>query len=105
MGAMRKPTSLLIFLTGKYFRKRDQLLPDSDQSLHSLSLIQHLSDRHRIIKQEIQFSEGVGVNLTELSYPKYTDRLALANYVDPDQMPKNAALDQDLHCLPYIQQF
>ena len=25
--------------------------------------------------------------------------------VDPDQMPQNTASDQDLHCLPYIQQY
>ena len=33
------------------------------------------------------------------------DRQALANSVDPDQMPQNAASDQGLHCLPYIQQY
>ena len=38
-------------------------------------------------------------------YPKYWDRRACADSVDPDQMPQNAASDQGLHCLPLIQQF
>ena len=29
--------------------------------------------------------------------PKYWDRQALANSVDPDQLPQNAASDQALH--------
>ena len=37
--------------------------------------------------------------------PKYWDRQAFTNSVDPDQMPQDAASDQDLHCLSYIQQF
>ena len=36
-------------------------------------------------------------------YPKFWNRLAIANIVDPDQMPQNAASDQGLHCLPYMQ--
>ena len=32
--------------------------------------------------------------------PKYWDRQAWANSVDPDQMLQNAASDQGLHCLP-----
>ena len=39
------------------------------------------------------------------SYPKYWARQAFANSVDPDQTPQNAASDQGLHCLPYIQQY
>ena len=35
--------------------------------------------------------------------PKYWDRQAFANSVDPDQMPQNAASDQGLVCLSYIQ--
>ena len=35
----------------------------------------------------------------------YSDRQALANSVDPDQMPQIAASDQGLHCLPPIRQF
>ena len=35
--------------------------------------------------------------------PKYWDRQAFANRVDPDQMLHNVASDQDLHCLSYIQ--
>ena len=35
--------------------------------------------------------------------PKYLDRYAYTNSVDPDQMPQNAASDQGLPCLPYIQ--
>ena len=31
--------------------------------------------------------------------PKYLNRQAFANSVDPDQMPQNVASDQDLHCL------
>ena len=37
--------------------------------------------------------------------PKYWDKSALANSVDPDQMPQNVASDLGLHCLPYIQQY
>ena len=37
--------------------------------------------------------------------PKYWDRQVLANSVDPDQMPQNAASDQGLHNLPLIQQY
>ena len=32
--------------------------------------------------------------------PKYWDRQAWVNSVDPDQMPQNAASDQGLHRLP-----
>ena len=32
-------------------------------------------------------------------------RDAFVNNVDPDQTPQNAASDQGLHCLPYIQQY
>ena len=37
----------------------------------------------------------------------YSDRQILANNVDPDQKPQTeeVASDQDLHCLPLIQQF
>ena len=31
------------------------------------------------------------------------DREIVANNVDPDQTPQNAASDQGLHCLPFIQ--
>ena len=31
--------------------------------------------------------------------PKYCDRQAYANSVDPDQTPQNRASDQGLHCL------
>ena len=34
----------------------------------------------------------------------YSDRQALANSVDPDEMPQNEASHQDLHCLLLIQQ-
>ena len=37
--------------------------------------------------------------------PKYWDRQASANSVDPDHMPQNVASDQGLHCLPLIQQY
>ena len=37
--------------------------------------------------------------------PKYWDRLAWANSVDPDQMLQNAASDQGLHWLPLIQHY
>ena len=37
-------------------------------------------------------------------YPNYSYRQAGANSVDPDQTPQNAASDQDLHCLPFVQQ-
>ena len=35
--------------------------------------------------------------------PKYWDRWAFANSIDPDW--NSAASDQDLHCLTYIQQY
>ena len=38
-------------------------------------------------------------------YPKYWDRQARANSVDPDQMPQNTVSDQGLSCLLLIQQF
>ena len=37
-----------------------------------------------------------------LNNPKYWDRQAWANSVDPDQMLQNAASDQGLQCLPLI---
>ena len=40
-----------------------------------------------------------------LIYLKHSDRKALANIVDPDQTPLNAASDLGLQCLPLIQQF
>ena len=36
-------------------------------------------------------------------FPKYAETKSLANSVDPDQTPQNAASDQGLHCLPVIQ--
>ena len=47
---------------------------------------------------------GVGGGVGEEKYhnnPKYWDKKAFANSVDPDQMPQNAASDQGLHYLPY----
>ena len=38
-------------------------------------------------------------------YPKYWDRQAWANSVDPDQTPHFAASDLCLHCLPLRQQY
>ena len=38
-------------------------------------------------------------------YPKYSGWRALANSVDPDQMPQNVASDQGLHCFQHILQF
>ena len=35
--------------------------------------------------------------------PKYWNRQARGNSVDPDQKPQNAFSDQGLHCLPLIQ--
>ena len=37
-------------------------------------------------------------------YHKYSDRHALANNVDPDETPQNAASHQCMHCLSLIQQ-
>ena len=39
-----------------------------------------------------------------LNNPKYWDRNAWENNVDPDQMLHSAASDLGLHCLPFIQQ-
>ena len=38
-------------------------------------------------------------------FPKFSDRQAWPNSLDPDQMLQNAASDQGLHCLLLIQQF
>ena len=35
----------------------------------------------------------------------FSERQALANSVDPDETPQNAASHQGLHCLPLNQQF
>ena len=35
----------------------------------------------------------------------YLDIQAWANSIDPDEVPKNVAFYQGLHCLPLIQQF
>ena len=40
-----------------------------------------------------------------LIHPKYLDRQAWANCVDPDQMPWNVTSQQGLQSLPVIQQF
>ena len=37
--------------------------------------------------------------------PKYWDRQAFANSVEPNQMQQNVASNQGLHCLPYKQQY
>ena len=37
--------------------------------------------------------------------PKYWDRQASANSVDPDQMLHSVMSDQDLYCLMFIQQY
>ena len=34
----------------------------------------------------------------------YSDRQALANSIDPDEMKQNATSRQGLHCLPLIRQ-
>ena len=42
------------------------------------------------------------------TYPIYAKRPikgTLTNIADPDQTPQNAASDQGLHCLHYIQEF
>ena len=39
------------------------------------------------------------------SNPKFWDRQTLANSVDLDQTPQNAASDQGLHCLQLIQRY
>ena len=43
------------------------------------------------------------VSLTHLSQASHKG--TLANRVDPDQMPQNAASDQGLHCLHQVQRF
>ena len=39
------------------------------------------------------------------TYPKYSDRKAWANSVDPDQTPHNVASDLGLHSLQPLHQF
>ena len=48
---------------------------------------------------------GVRIYRIIAVYSKYSDRQVRANSVDPDQTPQNAASDQGLHCLSFIQQF
>ena len=51
-------------------------------------------------------SEGVRFDkITVLTLCSRTDRQILANMVDSDQTPNNAASDQCLHCFSVIQQF
>ena len=38
-------------------------------------------------------------------YPKYWERQAEINSIEPDQMLQNAASDKGLHCFPMNQQF
>ena len=35
-------------------------------------------------------------------YPKYSDRLAITNSIEPNRTPQNVASNQDLHCLSII---
>ena len=46
-----------------------------------------------------------GTLLTYHNNPKYWDRQACINSVDPDQMLQNAVSDQGPHWLPLIQHF
>ena len=48
---------------------------------------------------------GGGFDLIKLPYLLYVFEQTSANSIDPNQTPQNAASDQDLHCLPLIQQF
>ena len=45
------------------------------------------------------------IPLWETKYRNYPSIETLANSVDSDQTPQNAASDQGLYCLPLIQQF
>ena len=57
--------------------------------------------------QSATYSRDTLPELLQVLYlPKvpYSDKQALANSVDPDQMPQNAESDQGLHCFPVIQQ-
>ena len=42
------------------------------------------------------------VAVTYHNNPKYWDRQALANSMEPNQMLQNVVSDQSLHCLPLI---
>ena len=55
-----------------------------------------------LIKQLIH-SKGSFAEQHYHNNPKYWDRQAWANSVNPDQMLQNRASDQDLYCLPLIQ--
>ena len=61
--------------------------------------LEHLhKDYYRSVLIWDQFSETLYYRI----YPKYSDRQASANSVDPDQTPHNAASDQGLRCLILI---
>ena len=45
-----------------------------------------------------------GFDMIELPYFTNSDRQAIANSVDPDQTPQNAASDQGLRLFPLTQQ-
>ena len=67
----------------------------------------HLAKTMRMSSHNICFGGELRkiVILIYCNNPKYWDRRAFANSVDPDQMPQNAASDQGLHCLPYMQRY
>ena len=47
------------------------------------------------------FYDKLEVTFMYRNKPKYWDRHAYANSVDPDEMPQNAASRQGLHYLPF----
>ena len=71
----------------------------------SLLLCQYQTLRHRFIKVLLKDLFSILLNDCNRNNPKYWDRQAFANSVDPDQLPQNVASDQGLHCLPYIKQY
>ena len=55
----------------------------------------------RMSNHNICFHAEIGKTVYS-NNPKYWDRQAWANSVDPDQMPHSAASDQGLHFLPLV---
>ena len=69
-----------------------------------VNILEYETDRLRICSGAFGDNSGISCSSTPI-YLKYTDRQAWAKGGSLDQPPQNAASDQSLHCLPFMQQF
>ena len=91
-----------------------------EETLHTLSKMHPLKILIRLHNAQadlnlcwVHLSKGIFSDLVALMWnkmlyynnPKYWDRMALANNVNPDQTLQNETSDQSLHCLSYKQQY